>query len=517
MMPVCGPLRLAEAAGVLSLASDLAMGQPLEHGMRTAVLGVRTAAAMGLSEQDRVAVFYTGVLHFAGCTAESEIDARFFGDELGARPQMMAALYGPRLGLVTTAARAAHPGRPPAARAAAMARSAVGGLAEFRRWAASHCEVAGLLGARMGLPERVQGALRHLYERWDGKGLPGDLRGEQVPLPVRVMQVAQDADIAWQRGGATLARHTVWSRAGSGLDPRVAAAFVSLGDQVYAGLDTPSIWDSALAAEPGPQPVVSEDRVDACLSAMADFADLKSMWTVGHSRGVAVLAETGAAAAGLGAGEATRLRRAALVHDIGRVAVPARVWAKPGPLTRGEREQVRLHAYHSERVLDIAPALRPLARLAGSHGERCDGSGYHRGSRASDLPHSARLLAAADCFQAMREPRPYRPALSAGEAAAELRREAEAGKLAAEAVTAVLAVGGQRRAAAHWPGGLSDREREVLGLLARGLATKQVARRLGISAKTCDHHIQHVYRKLGVSTRAGATLFAVEHGLLEPG
>ena len=220
---------------MLSLASDLAMGQPLEHGMRTAVLGVRTAAAMGLSEQDRVAVFYTGVLHFARCTAESEIDARFFGDELAARPQMMATLYGPRLGLVTTAARATHPGRPPAARAAAMARSAVGGLAE----AASHCEVAGLLGARMGLPERVQVALRHLYERWDGKGLPGDLRGEQIPLPARVMQVAQDADIAWQRGGVAVARRTVRSRAGSGLDPRVAAAFLSLGDQVYAGLDTP--------------------------------------------------------------------------------------------------------------------------------------------------------------------------------------------------------------------------------------------------------------------------------------
>jgi hypothetical protein len=133
MVPVSVPLRLAEAAGVLSLASDLAMGQPLEHGMRTAVLAVRTAAAMGLSEQDRVAVFYTGVLHFAGCTAESEIDARLFGDELAARPEMMAALFGPRLGLVATAARAAQPGRSAAVRATVMARSAVGGVTLFRR------------------------------------------------------------------------------------------------------------------------------------------------------------------------------------------------------------------------------------------------------------------------------------------------------------------------------------------------------------------------------------------------
>jgi hypothetical protein len=195
-MPGSGALRLAEAAGVLSLATDLAMGQPLEHGLCTAVLGVRTAAALGLPEQDLAAVFYTGLLHFAGCTAGSEIDVRFLGDELAVRPQLMAALYGSRFGLVATAARAAHPGSPAVARAAAMARSAVGGLAELRRLAASHCEVAELLGARMGLTEQVQAALRHLYERWDGKGLPGDLRGEQVP------RLPEEAGVAGQAGGA---------------------------------------------------------------------------------------------------------------------------------------------------------------------------------------------------------------------------------------------------------------------------------------------------------------------------
>jgi DNA-binding NarL/FixJ family response regulator len=251
--------------------------------------------------------------------------------------------------------------------------------------------------------------------------------------------------------------------------------------------------------------------------------------------------------------------------------VPVNVWAKRGPLNRDEREQVRLHAYHTERVLDAAAGLRPLARLAGSHGERCDGSGYHRGSRAADLPLAAWLLATADCYHAMREPRSYREALSARDAADELSRQAEAGLLAPDAVHAVLTAAGQsrapdaqpaaefagqrgrdepaggplaRRAAAghqptgqplagpaigqpptapaaggsqvtrERPAGLSERECEVLGLLARGLATKQVARRLGISPKTCDHHIQRLYGKAGVSTRAGATLFALEHGLV---
>jgi len=347
MTAISRPLRLAEAVGALSLATDLAMGQPLEHGLRTAVLAVRTAQAMGLPDDDLVTVFYTGLLHFAGCTAESEIDARFFGDELSARPQMMAVAFGSRRDLITTASRVAHPERARLARAATMARSAFGGVAEFRKWAASHCDVASVLGARMGFSDQVQTALRHLWERWDGRGMPGELSGEQIPLAVRLMQVAQDADMAWHQGGSLLADGLLAERAGSGLDPGAVAAFLSLGEAVYAGLDAPSIWDAALLAEPGRQPVVSEDRLDACLSAIADFADLKSMWTVGHSRGVAGLAERSAVVAGLPEADQVLLRRAGLVHDIGRVAVPVNVWAKPGPLNRDEQEQVRLHAYHT--------------------------------------------------------------------------------------------------------------------------------------------------------------------------
>jgi len=515
--PAYPPVRLAEAAGALSLATDLAMGQSLEHGLRTAMLALRTAQAMGLPEDDQVTVFYTGVLHFAGCTAESEIDARFFGDEIVARPRMMTVAHGSRLELIAMAMRVAHQDSAPLARAARMARTAFGGVAEFRRWAASHCDVAHLLGARMGLSGQVEQALRHLYERWDGNGMPGELRGPQIPLAVRLMQVAQDADVAWQRGGWELVRKTLAERAGSGLDPRAVEAFLSVGDRVCEGLDAPSIWDDAMAAEPGPRPLLSGPRLDSCLSAIADFADLKTMWTAGHSRGVADLAGRAGAVAGLAATEVLTLRRAGLVHDIGRVAVPVSIWAKPGPLARGEQEQVRLHAYHGERVLEACPGLHPLARLAGSHGERSDGSGYHRGSRAGELPAAAWLLAAADCYQAMREPRPHRPARSARAAADELWRDAAAGKLPAEAVRAVLTAAGQPLRPVPRPAGLSERECEVLRLIARGMATKQAARQLGISPKTCDHHIQRLYRKTGLSTRAGATLFALEHGLIPPG
>lgn len=512
--PVPAPMRLAEAVGALSLATDLAMGQPLEHGLRTALLALRAARAMGLPEDEQVTVYYTGLLHFAGCTAESEIDAGFFGDELRARPRMMSAMHGSRRELVTTAMRSAHPDASPLARVAAMTRSAFTSMAEFRRWAVSHCDVARLLGARMGLSEQIQQSLRHLYERWDGDGMPGELSGTRIPLAVRLMHVAQDADVAWQRGGRPVADRVLAGRAGSGLDPDAVRAFLGLGDDLYDGLDVPSVWDAAMAAEPGPRPVVDQTRLDDCLSAVADFADLKSTWTIGHSRGVADLVRAAAAAAGLTGPEARTLRHAALVHDIGRVAVPVGVWAKPGPLTRDERERVRLHPYHSERVLDAVTGLRPLARLAGSHGERYDGSGYHRGSRGAELPLAAWLLAAADCYHAMREPRAHRPALTAAAAAEELTRGAADGQFAPDAVRAVLAAAGERPPPARYPAGLSERECEVLALIARGMATKQVARRLGISPKTCDHHIQSVYGKIGLSTRAGATLFALEHGLV---
>jgi HD-GYP domain-containing protein (c-di-GMP phosphodiesterase class II) len=512
------PLRLAEVVGVLSLATDLAMGEPLEHGLRTALIATRLAESIALPLEQRTSVFYVALLHYAGCTAEGQIDAGFFGDEIAARPQMMAAMFGPRWGFLGAALRTMHPELPFPRRVGVIARSAVGAFEEFRRWAASHCEIAQLLCDRMGLSGEVRQGLGHLYERYDGKGLPGTLRGEEIPLAVRVMQVAQDAEIAWGFGGVDGACRVVASRAGSGLDPTVAAAFLTAAKELCEGLDARTVWPDMLAAEPGERPTVPAAGLDLCLSAMADFADLKSFYTAGHSRGVAALAGAAACGCGLAAEEVTAVRRAGLVHDLGRVAVSAGVWGKPGPLTRDEWERVRLHPYHTERVLEAVDALRPLGRLAGLHHECCDGSGYHRGSRAAELPATARILAAADSYHAMTEPRPHRPALSPTAAAAELRQEAAAGRLHTDAVTAVLDAAGHRleRALAARPSGLSNREAQVLGLLARGWPTKQIARQLMISPKTCDHHIQRLYRKIGVSTRAGATLFAVEHGLLAP-
>ena len=201
------------------------------------------------------------------------------------------------------------------------------------------------------------------------------------------------------------------------------------------------------------------------------------------------------------------------MHDLGRVAVHARIWEKTGPLTMDEWEQVRLHPYQSERVLSRSPFLARLAEVAGAHHERLDGSGYHRGASGPAVCIGGRVLAAADAYHAMTEPRPHRESLPAATAAQRLAEEASAGRLDPEAVTAVLEAAGQRAPRIDRPAGLTEREAEVLALIARGLQTKQVGRALGISAKTADRHVQNVYGKIGVSTRAGAALFAMEHGL----
>jgi HD-GYP domain-containing protein (c-di-GMP phosphodiesterase class II) len=270
--------------------------------------------------------------------------------------------------------------------------------------------------------------------------------------------------------------------------------------------------DAELALEPG----ADRDALERALRAAGDFADLKSPYTVGHSRGVAELARDAAAAAGLDADAQRRVLLAGLVHDIGRVGVSSLVWGKEGPLSRTEWEQVRLHPYTTERVLDRAESLREVVAIAAAHHERLDASGYHRGVPASVIAGPARLLAAADAFHAMTEPRPHRPALAPEQAAGQLRREARGGRLDPDSVEAVLAAAGRpaRRRRTH-AAGLTPREVEVLRLLARGLSIKAIAAELTVGPKTVDVYIQHIYAKAGVSTRAAATLFAAEHDLLE--
>jgi HD-GYP domain-containing protein (c-di-GMP phosphodiesterase class II) len=242
------------------------------------------------------------------------------------------------------------------------------------------------------------------------------------------------------------------------------------------------------------------------LLVLADFSDLKSPWLGGHSRAVAELAREACG---------PKAESAALVHDFGRVAVANTVWDKPASLTRDERDRAEMHALVTDQLLRRVPYTAGLAGAACSGHERVDGSGYHRRLAGGHLDESQRVIAAADCYAAMVADRPHRPALSRESAAAELRAMSAGGRLDGEAVERVLLAAGHRRAARpSLPAGLSAREAEVLRLIALGLTTREVAEQLVISAKTADHHVQHIYAKIGASTRGAAALFAIEHGIL---
>jgi HD-GYP domain-containing protein (c-di-GMP phosphodiesterase class II) len=381
---------------------------------------------------------------------------------------------------------------------------------------AGHCEVAERLAERLGFGAAVRRNLGQIYERWDGRGLPRGLAGEAIAPAVRVVSFAQDAIVLRAAFGPEIAQAKLEGRRGGAYEPRLVDRFIAHADALTAGLDA-ATWAAVLALEPAPQAPLSEQEFDAACLAMADFADLKSPYSVGHSRAVAALAAEAARRSGLPEADVVDLTRAGLLHDIGQVAVPARVWLKAAPFNDSDWEQVRLHTYYGERVLARPAALARCGAIVAQHHERADGSGYHRGVRGSGLSLQGRLLAAAEAYQNKIEPRPHRAALSAQAAANALKREVREGRLDGDAVSAVLAAAGHgvpvRR---ELVAGLTAREVDVLRAVARGQSMKEIARTLGISPKTVDNHMQSIYAKIGVKTRGGATLFAIEHGLCGP-
>jgi HD-GYP domain-containing protein (c-di-GMP phosphodiesterase class II) len=507
-------VRAAEVMAALSLATDLGIGVPLEHGLQSTLVAMRLADHLGVDAATASQTYYACLLFYVGCTADAEVAAETFGDDHALATRALPTRFGSRPEMLAGFMRALpHSGSPAPVRAMQIALGMPRAAWGFKGHVTAFCEVAQMLTDRLGVPASMRGLFAFLVERWDGKGLPSRARGEEIPLPVRIASVARDAAVQRELGGAELAARVVRERAGGAFDPAVAIPLADAAAELLALDAGGSAWEETLAHEPGPRLTLEGEAIDRALGAMGDFADLASPYLVGHSAGVAELATAAARQCRLEAAAVLRVRRGALVHDLGRVAVPVRIWQKAAPLTPDDWERVRLHAYYSDRVLARSPFLAALAPVAGFHHERLDGSGYHRGAAAAELTPPARLLAAADAYHAMTEPRPHRAALAPGQAAEALGREAAAGRLDRDAVAAVLEAAGQRVPRLERPAGLTEREAEVVVLLARGLQTKQVARRLGISVKTADHHIQNAYAKIGVSTRAAAALFAMQHGL----
>jgi HD-GYP domain-containing protein (c-di-GMP phosphodiesterase class II) len=512
-------VRLAELMAALSLATDLGMGQPLATALSSCMVALRLGETLGLDAGTLRVAYYYALLRYIGCNAHTDAMAALFGDELALRRDFAAIDTGQIPEVLELAARylrQAHADEPPD-RLAAIVAGALRELPGFMRESfTGHCEVAQRLAGRMGLDAALIACLGQIYERWDGHGLPRGLKGEEVAPVVLLVALAQDA-VVWHRiGGPDAAAATIRKRGGGAYDPEMASRFCQHAATILTGLDREPTWDAVLALEPGGHRPLTDEALDRACEAIADFADLKCPYTLGHSPGVAALAAGAGRRCGLPAPDVVMLRRAGLLHDVGRVGISAGIWSQAAALAEREREQIRLHPYYTERVLARPEPLRRLGDLASRHHERMDGSGYHRAEPGQRLSSAARVLAAADAYQAMTEPRPHRRALPPDQAADQLQREARAGRLAGEAVGAVLAEAGHRvpRARRERPAGLSQREVEVLRLLARGHSNRDLAEQLSVSPETVKHHVQHIYDKIGLSTRAGATLFAMEHALL---
>jgi HD-GYP domain-containing protein (c-di-GMP phosphodiesterase class II) len=353
------------------------------------------------------------------------------------------------------------------------------------------------------------------YERWDGKGLPNRLAGDRIVVAARIVNVADLAEVYYRTGGVDAARDVVRERRGGQLDPDLADLFCAHAAALLEGLDSERVWPEVIDDEPGLARVVRGGELDQVLQAMADLVDMKSPHFAGHSRGVANLAAEAGRLSGMSDGDISTLRRAALVHDLGRLGVSNAVWERRRALDQAGLERVRLHAYLTDRMLAGVPALDAARRIAARHHERLDGSGYPAGLTGGQLSASDRLLAVADAYHAMGEPRPHRPVRDADASASALREAVKAGRLDGDAVAAVLRAAGHRvPARSSGPAGLTARELDVLRLVARGNSNKAIAAALHVSPKTVSSHVEHVYTKLGVTSRATATLFAIEHGLV---
>jgi HD-GYP domain-containing protein (c-di-GMP phosphodiesterase class II)/DNA-binding CsgD family transcriptional regulator len=510
-------VKLSELLGVLSFGVDLGMGQPMEHVLRQSLLGLNLAGRLELPAEYQQAVYFGSLVAWVGCHVDAYEQAKWFGDETALKGDFRAtdfrtAASGPifmlqhlgnglswqqKLGLIPSFM--------------GEGRRAADALLDNHWRASDH------LMAQLGLDQLVRDTVEQSFERWDGRGMPKGMRGDQILVSARLITFADVVDVYYRAGGVDAAVAVAHERSGTQFDPELVRMFALCAREIFAEVDAVEPWSAVLAAEPASRYWLDDQGLDVALEAIADFCDVKSPFSIGHSRAVADLLERAAPVYGLSANDTTLLRRAALVHDIGKLGVPNTIWDKPSAWTPAEAERARLHVYLGERMVASSPALAPYAQVAVQHHERLDGSGYPRRLTGADITAAGRLLGAADHYRTLIEPRPYRPTNDADRAAELTRAEVRAGRLDAAATAAVLATTGTALPAPRrreWPAGLTSREVEVLRLVARGQSNRQIATTLMISPKTTGTHVEHIYRKLGVTSRSLASLFAAKHGLI---
>ena len=506
-------LRRAELLAAISLAIDLGLGQPMEHMLRSSLIAARIADRMGLDAQQRATVYYANLVGWIGCHADSHELSALFGDDIAFRADTydvdMAGL--PFLRLMLNHVGRGMPAWERGIRSAAFVLTARNQVAKLIN---SHCSSAGVLSDRMGLDPQVSDALTYIFERWDGKGMPNGARGEDIPLEIHIVRLADVVEVHLRTRGLEQALDVVRARRGTQFSPEVADVFERHATDVVDKLLDVDVWTASLAQAPDRGRTLMGKEINDLLGAMADFVDLKCPSSPGYSRSVAELAAAAARIRRMPDTEVTRLYRAGLVHGLGKLGVSNNIWEKTGALTTAEIERMRMYPYLTGRILSRVEGLDSVVSLATKHEERLDGSGFPRGLAGAELTAQDRMLAAAVAYQQLRETRPGRAALESEDAAGELRRDVRAGRHDAESVEAVLAAAGHRSPKQPaFSAGLTAREVEVLRLVAQGRSNREIAEELFIAPKTARNHVERVYAKLGVNNRTQATLAAIDRGL----
>lgn len=486
-----------QVLGALAFAGDLSMGQPVDHSPRTALLAARLARAAGCQEpgahSDSVRL---ALIRWSGCTANAREFADLFGDDIAGR----AALVADRNPFV---------GRP----APALPLDAL--IAPLAR---AHCEASLELARQIELGAEVELALGDLFEWWDGTGFPNARRADAIDLNAQLVTLAGDLEILVRIYGLAKGLAIIESRAAHRYDPSLVRVLLKDGPLWLGELESGDPWQAAASASRLDVVDGSDLALDRGAEILGDYADLKLPQATGGSRRVAALIIAVCEASGIGGRPALALQQAALLHGLGRVSVPNATLERAGPLTEADWELVRLVPHWTARILGRAPSLREAAELASQAFERLDGSGYHRSLRGPQLTPSACLLQCAVSLVAMLSPRPWREPIGVSQASRLLEENAAEGLLDQRSVATVLAAIGHRSRRGRRPVAaddrLTERESAVLALLARGHSNKEIARELGVTPSTAGTHVENIYRKLGVSTRAAAALKASALGIL---
>ena len=476
-MQIDNTVTVEEAVQALALVGDLSMGQPTDGSIRAARLAARLAHADEAGQAACAHARLVSLLRWSGCTANASGFATLLGDDVGGRDAMLTHTLPPQ-----------HP----------LTVTSVAPLARI------HCEVSGDIAGLLGLPAEVEAGLRHVWEHFDGNGLPDRLQGAAIPVVVFYASLAGDLEILARTHGTDEALRMIDRMA----DRKYPARLVRLlGGHARAWLD-----ELDTPAADADDPLLAR-RVP--LTIVADMIELKLPWLTGYSRRVAELAQAAGAHLGLVSTQLHCLGRAALIHGIGRAAVPNTVWERDGRLGTADWERIRLVPYWTARAGAQIPTLRAEAALASHAYERLDGSGYFRSLDGGALNLPQRVLAAACAYAALCMPRPWRAACVPADAARLLGEQAARGTFDPAAVHAVVAAADGSTAAPHGRKALlSEREVDVLRRISLGESNKEAARVMGISPSTVRTHVESIFRKLACSTRAAATLKALTLGLI---